>query len=325
MGPSAAPNPKSNVPPPGVEDVADSAGRDSEDLPPPPPPPPPEDAESSLHADFDESERPSLENDPRWILDRLKPRWQRTKRDESKYFAVNTHCLGCGAECHVKVDALHAILRCRSCGTVMHMDNIGEWKLGVPPTLLNKKDAKPSPGDRQRRGKRKQPGSSVLDRFPVLKSRVVQVALIAGLLLVLFVAGLSLFRKPESQFPPTLRGRAEALCRAVINGDRETALKLTSKASDKDARTWFDAVKQRTSRDKSKYPSPPSIKLTVIAENKERHNAVVTATFRYAPRRTIDNADERETAERTVDIILYWTYERDQWLLDGTRTLKKGK
>jgi len=246
-------------------------------------------------------------------LHQLKPREQRTRKDELRYFTVAVVCRGCGIKARIKVDKLHRTLQCRQCGMVMHLDHNGTWLPGPPP-----KTEEHSEADGGARGIVVRWSGRLLRRVPVLKSR----NLLIGLALVL-VAGISYWaynRYAESQIdiPHTMQGRSVVICQMVIDGEPSHLHRVVDPATKRESREWFDKVEDRVSRAIVSSDMKPFFRCTVLFDNRNGLGCVI-ARFKVRSR---NDATGAPSTTQLLECVLYFTKGPDgAYYLDGKRTL----
>lgn len=255
----------------------------------------------------------------RQVLDRLKPRWQRSRKDESKYFAVKTECLGCGADCQVKIDDLHSMLRCRNCGTVMHMNHTGNWEIGIPKSLLKEEQTKKvetSDANRQSHDK-----AATKNGFVgwIAQNRIFAGAVLAGTVVVAVIT-LLLARSNSDSVPDTLRGRATTVAKAVLEGDARSLKGIADPRSASDADQWFAFLTKKLDAEQKRFPNRPLMQVKMLSENKDKGTGAVSVTFVFTARSAKAAAGE-SPHQVSIESIQYWYHDGKQWLLDGKKTL----
>ncbi len=283
-----------------------------------PPPPPVEDEESSLSGG--ETDETSADRSGQLLLHRLKPRWQRSERDEADYFKVKVRCLGCDAECRIKMNDQHRMLRCRNCGTIMHLDQTGAWKRGPAPSLLQ------CGTEQQRQTKPSRPSRLVaaygklVQSLPILNNPLFLI--VAGLLIVVGLGSFAYLvsQRGRQELPATLRGRAEHLCHAAIDSERKEFLRVADPDASAASEKLYDHIRERLAKIESQ-AGRPTVLVKVKFQKPDQTEAAVQATFIFTPR------GRATKVERTqLDYLIFWkTNENGEWVIDADRSLKSAQ
>lgn len=245
----------------------------------------------------------------------LKERGERTRGDEVNYFKVDTNCLGCGARARVKVDKLHGKLRCRKCGTVMHMAQNGTWKLGPPPTLIDD-SRQAGKGGEYRPPSRLE---KLLEKYPALKRPATIWSAIAVLAAILVLWGANSYYGGAVDLPPNVHGRAGLICEALLDNDTDLFEQLMAATGRSQAKQWFAAIRKRIERVKA--DGPPKFVVRVLYEREKDGTACVIAKFTAPP----NPSDAVPGSGRELfQCAMYFVSDGSRGLLfDGRRTFKE--
>lgn len=245
----------------------------------------------------------------------LKPRWQRSQKEEADYFSVEVNCLGCSKLTQLRMNTAHNMLRCRSCGTIMHLDSIGTWQIGPPPALVDQSSetSRPVSKPRFRRLRR------LIDRFPLLRNRwvlgAISLLIVAGIFAVVYRVRAG----SQIKVPHTLRGRAIALGKAIAEDDEAVVKQLQDPDAADAMQSWRASIVKKLDAMRRKTVGAPKIRAKVFSEKESTQRAVVQCAFEFPG----VNARRLEDDIPKVEFITHWKRNSSgEWVLDAARSLK---
>lgn len=233
---------------------------------------------------------------------------------------IDMKCPACGAEGRVPSTKINTRLVCPKCLKIFHVTSAGRSVLGEPPTpsaAAVPKHAAKKPSDQAQK---------LDDAFRELSDTISSrnaLYVLACLLVVGLIGSFFAFHKGE-----VVQDKADAVTKAVVQGDLQTLRGLCSAGTAEDAVKWYDAIRPQCDALRQSHESSQLIvSVMVTQQDKNEGTADVIATAflgegsleRKAG--SLPDASVSLPTARSLSIPMTFRSEGwSGWLLDGRRT-----
>jgi hypothetical protein len=205
----------------------------------------------------------------------------------------------------------------------------GRWQLGTAP-----KSAAKDPLQRFRANETYWNIQAFLNRFPLLRHRAAQAAVVIAILIPIVIWSAQLYYRSTADIPETLIGRAGLVAHSLADDDRWSLQLVVDDETEDDALRWHDMISDQLKLQ----PGEPAhlVAVHVAFENRVENSGCVVIDYRKGattvtaaeiaePEFSGDDED-RESFRGFLRLVTFWKFSPEVgWRLDGRRTLRDYK